>query len=249
MNVAHAILALFVALVLHEGAHALLMMFYGIKIKSFGLGMPWPNIGLRIPLGKNKPVLNIHPLLIGAYVEPESEEDVEKLPISVQNHISGAGVVINILTAAIIFAATGGMAIMGIAFTPLKLVLIIFAILIFSKIISNYIVPLLGIGYLYLLINSVSQSGVESVGGPVTIINHLTNSGFSFIEMLAIISLLLGVANMMPIYPIDGGRIFVATLERIHMPKFIINTAKNTGAMAFIFLILFVIYIEVVRFT
>lgn len=249
MTIAYVIISLLLALMLHEFSHALVMVRYGIKIKSLGIGLPWPKrVAVTIPLGKRMPVLKLHPLLLGAYVEAENEEDVTSLPIQKQNHISGAGVLVNLLTGSVIFLMLGGVHIMGIGFTTWVLVAITASILLLSKFISNYIVPLMGIGYLWLLVGTVVASGTEAVGGPATMTSQLSSSGFGFMAILAIVSILLGLANMLPIYPIDGGRIFVATLERLHAPKFAITIAKGAGVTMFVGLMVFVIYADVNKF-
>lgn len=81
----HFIIALFLIIIIHEGAHGLVARAHGIKIKSTGLAI----LGL------------LAPIIPGAFVEPD-EKQVAKQSSLVQYSIFAAGPVINIILAYLI---------------------------------------------------------------------------------------------------------------------------------------------------
>jgi len=241
----YAVLALMIAVIIHEFGHAFEMRRRGVPIKRFGIGWPIGPIGIKIPLGKNLPPLYIHPLLIGAYVEPESEGDIKKLRYFYQNEISAAGVFWNMATAGVLIAALGF--INGSFVTPL-IVAAVTAVVFYFRSWFAQILPLIGIAFIglniYFLVG-VESNGEAAVMGPIGIVNLL--SSLSFWQALILISLALGSTNMIPIPPLDGGRVLIVSLEKFKVSKRVIEVISVVGFILIIVLIIFTTGSDITR--
>ena len=236
------VLALMVAMIIHEFAHAFVMRKYGIAIESFGIGFPIIPISLDIRLGSST-VLHIHPILIGAYVEPANGGDVKNLPFRQQSEIYAAGVFWNIITVAILAMVTG---ILNGSFPLIFILLITAGVAVGIPYFSKYLAPLVPVfgaafvGFaVYGMINTSGGGDVPAVVGPVGIVNMLGSSSLSFFQMLFVISLFLGLTNMIPIPPLDGGQIFIAFLKKIGVPQRVISGMSHLGVIMLIGIILF----------
>ena len=98
------------------------------------------------------------------------------------------------------------------------------------------------------------QGDIEQVSGPVGIVSIVSDAstlGFSYLLVLAaLISINLGVINLLPIPALDGGRFLFLIIEAIKgspvKPK-IANTAHAVGFVLLIALILFVTYHDILK--
>ncbi len=86
----------------------------------------------------------------------------------------------------------------------------------------------------------------ESISGPVGIIVHIGkagNRGFAdFIVFIAIISILLGIFNLLPIPAVDGGHIILTTVEMIRRKPFSLKFIQRFQMVGlFIILTIFVL--------
>jgi len=93
---------------------------------------------------------------------------------------------------------------------------------------------------------------VEQMVGPVGISGIVVQSSglFNFVYLLSIISVSLGVTNLLPIPALDGGRIFLLIIEGLRKKPFKENTEIAINSIGFTFLILLSIYVtynDVVR--
>lgn len=96
------------------------------------------------------------------------------------------------------------------------------------------------------------QIGIDQMMGPVGIseVVSQTNGLFEFINMLAIISLSLGVTNLLPIPALDGGKILLLIIEAIRRKPLSQKTEINIQLLGFSFLIilsLIVTYNDIIR--
>ena len=94
--------------------------------------------------------------------------------------------------------------------------------------------------------------GVEQLTGPVGISDVVvkTENGAQYIYILALISLSLGVTNLLPIPPLDGGKILLIFIERIiNKPiKENVNVAiQMTGFILIMGLAVIVTYNDILR--
>ncbi|MEW6457368.1 MAG: RIP metalloprotease RseP [Acidobacteriota bacterium] len=88
---------------------------------------------------------------------------------------------------------------------------------------------------------------IKTLSGPLEIADfsyHAVRSGFiSFISFMALISLQLGIFNLIPIPGLDGGHIFILTLESIIRKDFSLKLKEIVIQIGFGFLILLMVFI------
>jgi regulator of sigma E protease len=107
-------------------------------------------------------------------------------------------------------------------------------------------------GFYWLASGKVSMTGREGAAGPVGIISISSNAvqqGFYPI-LLALISVNLGILNLIPILPFDGGHIFFNTLERIRgrkIDKRVMERAAAVGVALLLFLFVFLTFNDIRR--
>ena len=94
--------------------------------------------------------------------------------------------------------------------------------------------------------------GVDQMMGPVGISEVVAKTdGFKeFIELMALISLSLGVTNLLPIPALDGGKIFILIIEAIRRKPLNQQTEINIQLLGFSILIalsLYVTYNDILR--
>ncbi len=88
--------------------------------------------------------------------------------------------------------------------------------------------------------------GVDQMTGPIGISNMVakTNGLYNFIYLLSLISLSLGVTNLLPIPALDGGRIVLLLIEGIRGKALNEEIEIGIQSAGFILLILFSIYVS-----
>ena len=98
------------------------------------------------------------------------------------------------------------------------------------------------------------QASTRQLGGPLEIANFsyaaLRMGWLAMMSWIAIISLQLGVLNLLPIPVFDGGQIFVLILESVFRRDFSIKARQiwmQVGFVIFVFLIAFVILNDFVK--
>ncbi|OGZ99046.1 MAG: hypothetical protein A3C07_02705 [Candidatus Sungbacteria bacterium RIFCSPHIGHO2_02_FULL_47_11] len=226
------ILCLF-AITFHELGHAYAMYRCGVPIERIGLlGVPVkgvPFLKKDFTLNGNVTRFEIHPLIIGAFVK-EKDGSLDLQSVLNRVYIFGAGPLVNILYAAVLFSISGiriptatlwGQEIWLLGWMPA----IAIATFLFFKPLCRFVVPTLGLVMLVSLAAALllSENPQESVAGPVTLI-HILGNGYAKMEpfgifattfIAGIFSLLIGISNTLPFVPLDGGRIFHTYLEKI----------------------------------
>ena len=87
--------------------------------------------------------------------------------------------------------------------------------------------------------------GIDQMMGPVGISEVVakTNGFQEFISMMALISLSLGVTNLLPIPALDGGKIFILIIEAIRRKPMKQETEINIQLVGFIFLMALMVYV------
>ena len=111
--------------------------------------------------------------------------------------------------------------------------------------------------FLFSIIDNLKQLftgkvGIDQMMGPVGISQVVakTNGIKEFFEMMALISLSLGITNLLPIPALDGGKILILLVEGIRKKPLKPETEINLQLMGFALLIalsLFVTYKDVLR--
>lgn len=97
----------------------------------------------------------------------------------------------------------------------------------------------------------------ESVGGPGTIVsavNAATKRGVEYVLWLsAMLSISVGIMNLLPVPPLDGGQMIMAFAEMLRGGKRLsirVQSAVTTAGMALVFLLIAaVLFVDVKRFT
>ena len=99
-----------------------------------------------------------------------------------------------------------------------------------------------------MLFRSVS---VDQMMGPIGISKTVadTNNFSDFIYLMALISLSLGITNLLPFPALDGGKIFILLIEAIRRKPMKENTEILIQMVGFSLLILLSIYISVMDVT
>lgn len=94
----------------------------------------------------------------------------------------------------------------------------------------------------------------DSLMGPVGIakqVGTVANFGFSYLlTFTAIISINLGILNLLPLPALDGGRIFITIIESIRRKSFskkVIGTIHTVGFFALMALLVFVTILDIVK--
>ena len=94
--------------------------------------------------------------------------------------------------------------------------------------------------------------GIDQMMGPVGISEAVakTNGVYEFIYMLALISLSLGITNLLPIPALDGGKILILIIEAIRRKPLKEQTEINIQLLGFSLLIalsIFITYQDILR--
>lgn len=74
---------------------------------------------------------------------------------------------------------------------------------------------------------------------------------FAFLEFMAMISVSLGIMNLLPIPPLDGGRFLIEIIQGItkkNVPEKVVSTVSFVGIAAFLLLFVFLTSQDIQRF-
>ena len=217
---------------IHEGAHFLIAKKSGVKVLEFSIGF---GKVLFSKQGKEtKYCVRIVPL--GGFVRMLGEEE----SVDDEKSFSNASVWKRL---AIVFAGP----LINIIFG-----LVLFWILasIYNK--SAYNGLLVTKRYIVLLFKSIAglfSKGIKNadVVGPVGISTMIarTSGVFDFFYLMAVISISLGVTNLLPIPGLDGGKILLLIVEIIKGEKVSEELELKLTALGMLFLITLALFITV----
>lgn len=225
------IFLLAILVLVHEGGHFIVAKLCKIKVNEFSIGfgkMIWSKKS-----GDTLYALRLIPL--GGFVQMEGEES----PSEEEGSFSKAK-----WWQKILIVAAGG------------LVNIVFAIIVFFLLVVFY--------YKYPLNNALQITGefiyaiaeslkilfsgnitMNELVGPVGISNIIiqTSGLANYIYLIATVSLSLGVTNLLPVPPLDGGKIVIYLIEKLRRKPFKEETSaaiQMTGFVCIIILAFFV---------
>ena len=99
------------------------------------------------------------------------------------------------------------------------------------------------------------QVSVKNLGGPVMIGQYAGESViygglYSFLYLIAFISISLGIVNLFPLPVLDGGQAIILTIERIigrDLPARFLDFFYRLGAIFLISLFIFVFFNDIFR--
>ena len=230
---------------IHEGGHFLVAKLCKVKVNEFAIGFG-PTIWKK--QGKEtKYALRLIPL--GGFVSMEGEEEASeeegsfsKASIPKRLAIVFAGPLVNIVFAIIVYFIVHfiyGITTLGDFGVSIK-----FA----ADSLGSFLVDTYN-GLVNLFTGKV---GLDQMVGPVGIggIVASTTGVLSFFSLMAIISLSLGVTNLLPIPALDGGRILLLIIEAIRRKPLSQKTEMIIQLIGFAFLIglsILVTYHDIVK--
>lgn len=203
---------------IHEAGHAVAMRRFGMRPIAAGVGLPLPPV-LRLRLSSTF-TFTLSPWLLGAYVEP-SERDTERipdLPYRDAAWVYNAGVIVNFVfgfaVTAVAARSTFGTLIYSIAAV---------AIWALRRLVAGYVLPLLAIPalgitlYGMVLSWSQGQSGVGFAG----LVDLVPTDPPRLLSFVGVISIVVGILNLVPVYPLDNARVCDLLLGRWVGPQFL----------------------------
>ena len=217
---------------IHEGGHFLVAKLCKVKVNEFAIGFGpkiWKKQGKETQY-----TLRLIPLGGFVNMEGESEESEEegsftKASIPKRLAIVFAGPIVNIIFAIVVFFILA--IIFGMNSTGDFGASIQFA---FERT-GNF----LGSTFEGLAKLFTGNIGLDQMMGPVGISEVVaqTSGLFDFINMMAIISLSLGITNLLPIPALDGGKILILIIEAIRRKPLSQKTEMTLQLIGFCFLI------------
>ena len=89
------------------------------------------------------------------------------------------------------------------------------------------------------------EVGVDQLTGPIGISTAVakTNGVYKFVELLALISLSLGITNLLPFPPLDGGKVVIVAIEGIRKKPLKESIEMGLQVAGFTLIILLTIYV------
>lgn len=221
---------------IHELGHFLVAKLFNVKIKQFAIGFGptiWKKQGKETSYELKAIPMGGFVNMLGEEEPIEDERAYNKKSIPKRITILLAGGTVNIIFGLIICAIIASSILgvkNGIAFTSKFLEATIQGIveLFTGKVKTEQLVGIVGI----------SDMVVE------------TNGFREFLYMMAVISVSLGVTNLLPFPPLDGGKIFLLLIEAIRRKPLNQTTELKIQMAGFVLLIglsIFVTYNDVMR--
>lgn len=218
----------FLCIVAHELGHAFAMRKNNLSLESISFGIKLPKIP-SLAVWKSKKYfpgakIEINHIPLFAYVMPKLQalEKMEKLPYNQAAMVYGAGILNNIFFFLIMTMASALTEDINQGALDWGFQLIIFCLIallwIFRRFFCKYLIPFFGMIMLVLIVYLIYKDPSGSVGGPITIGKIIAEKSInlsSLFQITAIISLSVAIFNMLPISPLDGGKIISARLRTI----------------------------------
>ena len=222
---------------IHEGGHFLVAKLCKVKVNQFAIGFG-PTIWKK-QTKETKYALRLIPL--GGFVSMEGEEEhsdeegsFSKASIPKRIAIVAAGAAVNIVFGLLVFFV---------------LIWILYGDIVIATQVTGGFIATLGESIKMIFTGAV---GVDDLSGPVGIsgvVAQTTNIA-NYIYILAVISVSLGVTNLLPIPALDGGKILLLILEAIRRKPLKQETEIQIQLLGFSLLIalsLYVTYNDILR--
>lgn len=230
------ILMLGILVIIHEGGHFIVAKLCKIKVNEFSVGFGKGLFSKTIKGTK----YSVRLIPLGGYVSMEGEET----PSNEEGSFSKAGFWKK-------FAVVTAGPIINIIFG-----LLIYFVLVSMKYDIQVALDATGkfIGALYESVKTIISGGanMDDLAGPVgiaTIVSQ-TSGVADFMYLLSVISLSLGITNLLPIPPLDGGKLLIYVIEAIKRKPLKEETSLKIQMLGFMFIIClsaFVMWNDVTR--
>ena len=236
LAVLKTLILLGILVIVHEGGHFVVAKLCKVKVNEFSVG--FGKVLFSRQKGETKYSLRLIPL--GGYVSMEGEEEPSHEKGTFSNTsilkkiaIISAGAVVNIIFGILIY---------------FLLITFMYGIEIAAKSTIGYV------GALGETIKILFTGGttIDDLAGPIgvaTIVSQ-TSGITDFIYLLSVISLSLGITNLIPIPPLDGGKLLIYIIEFIKRKPLKQETSLKIQMAGFVFIMglsLFVMYNDVIR--
>lgn len=223
-------------ILIHEGGHFIIAKLCKIKVNEFAIGF-----GPVIFEKKGKETIyRLRLIPVGGFVNLEGEEEesdfkgsFSKASVPKKIAIISAGGLVNIFLGIILYF------------------ILVLGIVDFKLALENTIDLILNI---FDNIKNIFAFGIqqEQLMGIVGISDVITktNSAQNYFYMLSLISISLGITNLLPILPLDGGKIVLIIFEAIRGKKINKRTNEIIQSIGFYFIIglsIFVMYNDIVK--
>ena len=235
---------LFIVIFVHELGHVIAFRRASVDVETMSIGLPWgphlkiKNNFLRKYFGQNFTLI-LSPLIIAGYVKPSNQKFEETLPDRDKAFIYGGGVIANILLYISMYAVSVLIVIMSgdgrdvyvlmfsflgkhNPFVALIAAMVLLSLLLYyARFIALSIFPIVGILMLgvltYLIWVAFSNTTLLANGGFVELsaITQKAKDAGQLLNYVGFISLIVGLGNLMPLYPLDGGHIGKIFVQRI----------------------------------
>lgn len=236
-------------IIIHEGGHFLVAKLCKVKVNEFSIGF-----GKTIWKKQGKETLySIRLIPLGGFVqmEGENEESEDKRAfsnVSIPKRIAivSAGAIVNILFGILVYFVL--VSTVGLQFVdPAKDTFL--NRMYYGGIQTKEFVLSLFESVKMLFTNGLS---VDQMTGPVGISQIVvqTTTVSNYIYILALISVSLGITNLLPIPALDGGKIVLLLIEAVTRKKIKVETEAVITMLGFVFIIglaLYVTYHDVIR--
>ncbi|MFA6097755.1 MAG: site-2 protease family protein [Candidatus Paceibacterota bacterium] len=191
----------------HELGHFEVARRFGIKATKIGVGFKIPRMAWLSVSKKIRGVeVSLNPILAGAYVNIDSDE-VDKLDsVFKKIAIYAAGPLVNLFS--------------GIALLTLAMIMRGAGLLeAFTGVVANTVMAIISLPQVFSNFSSMK----ENLAGPIGIMNLMSGesvpSGVAplmfFFVLLGALSIGFAIMNLIPLVPLDGGRIFLVISERV----------------------------------
>jgi regulator of sigma E protease len=217
-------------IIIHEGGHFLVAKFCKVKVREFSIGFgpevhSWQGTETKytirwIPFGGYVDML-------GESERDEAEESFSKASIPKRIAIVVAGATVNIIFGLIVFFILACIAKQDVAFAFEQTGKFILNIFDSIKIIFT------------------GKMKMDQLVGPVGISEMVvkTNGLFNFIYLMSLVSVSLGVTNLLPIPALDGGKILILIIEWIRRKPLKEEVEIKIQMIGLTVLLLFSLYI------
>lgn len=234
---------------IHEGGHFLVAKLCKVKVNEFSIGFGkaiWKKQG-------NETLYSLRIIPLGGFVQMEGESETSEdnraftnVSISKRIAIVSAGAIVNILFGILAYFLL--VSTVGIQFADPAKDTILNRIYYAGINTGEFILSLLD------SIKALFTRGItiEQMTGPVGISQIVVQAtGFAnYIYVLSVISVSLGVTNLLPIPALDGGKIVLLIVELVRRKKITVETEAKITLIGFSLLIalsLYVTYYDVIR--
>lgn len=230
INALKIIIMLGFLVLIHEGGHFLVAKFFKIKVNEFAIGFG-PTIFTK-EKGETKYALRLIPL--GGFVNMEGEEErsdkegsFSMASIPKRIAIVAAGGLVNILFGIFIYYIIASISTSNI-----------YQGLVYTK---DFIGSILE-SIIMLFIGKVSTDQMVGIVGISDIVVS-TNGIMQYLYIMAVISVSLGITNLLPFPPLDGGKILIYLIEWVRRKPLKEETELKIQTWGFAILITLAIYV------